>query len=117
MEKLKLPLSPQKTTTGFAFSNVERALQESLANRQFGQQEMRKVIEFFGLPLCVYCGSNEIKRWDHLVAVKNGGETVIGNMVPACAKCDDSKRDIAFDVWMQSDSPNSPKPILFLFVW
>jgi hypothetical protein len=109
MEKIKLPLSPQRITTGFAFSYVERALQESLANRQFGQEEMKKVIEFFGLPLCVYCGSTEIKRWDHLVAVKNGGETAIGNMVPACAKCDDSKRDIAFDVWMQSDYPNSPK--------
>ena len=109
MEKIKLPLSSQRTTTGFAFSYVERALQESLANRKFRQEDKARIIEFFGLPYCVYCGSPEIKRWDHLVAVKNGGETIIGNMVPACSKCDDSKRDIAFDVWMQSDYPNSPK--------
>lgn len=111
MEKVKLPSSPMRITTGFSFSYVERALLESLANRQFHQDDMRKIIDFFEFepPQCVYCGSAEIKRWDHLVAVKNGGETVLGNMVPACSKCDDSKRDIAFDIWMQSDFPNSPK--------
>lgn len=111
MDKMKLPLTPQRTTTGFAFSYIERALQESLANRKFGQDDMRKIIDFFEFepPQCVYCGSTEINRWDHLVAVKNDGETVLGNMVPACSKCDDSKRHIAFEVWMQSDFPNSPK--------
>jgi len=111
MDKKKLPLSPQRTTTGFAFSYIERALQESLASRQFGQNEMKRVLEYFELdpPQCVYCGSSEIKRWDHLIAVKNGGETVLGNMVPACSKCDDSKRDLPFEVWMQSDYPGSPK--------
>jgi hypothetical protein len=107
----KLPLPPQRTTTGFAFSNIERALQECLANRQFGQYELTQTLKFFefNTPECVYCGSTEINRWDHLVAVKNGGETVLGNMVPACSKCDDSKRDLLFDSWMQSDHPGSPK--------
>jgi hypothetical protein len=111
MQKNNLPLSPQRMTIGFGFSFVGRALQESLANRQFGKAEMMKIIEYLmsDPPQCVYCGSIEIKRWDHLIAVKNGGETVIGNMVPACSKCDDSKRDIAFDIWMQSDFPSSPK--------
>lgn len=103
--------APQRTTLSFAFSYVDRALHEGLAKRKFGADEMGEIAAFFGSqPLqCVYCGSTEVTRWDHLVAVMKGGETVLGNMVPACQKCDDSKRDLAFDEWMQSDSPSSPR--------
>lgn len=108
---MTLPKVPQRTTPGFAFSMVYRALSECLARRQFGQREIKQVLEFFGkdLPECVFCGSKEVKRWDHLVSIKEGGETVIGNIVPACASCDDSKRDLPFEEWMMSDFSNSPK--------
>jgi len=108
---MKLPKVPQRTTPGFAFSEVERALQGCLAARQFGQGEIAKVLAFFGAdPLeCVYCGSHEVGRWDHLVPVNKGGETVLGNMVPACARCDNSKRALPFEEWMTSDTAGSPK--------
>ncbi len=108
---MKLPKTPQRTTTGFVFSLVERAIQEGIARRQFGQPEIAQILAFFGNepPECVYCGSRDITRWDHLIPVSKGGETVLGNMVPACARCDDSKRDVPFDAWMQSDVKNSPK--------
>ena len=72
---------------------------------------MREVISFFGAepPECVFCGSNDLARWDHLVSIKKGGETVIGNMVPACSRCDDSKRDLQYEEWMMSDANLSPK--------
>lgn len=108
---MKLPKVPQRTKPGFAFSIVERALQACLATRQFGQEEIAKVLEFFGTdpPECVYCGSHEVRRWDHLVPVKEGGETVLGNMVPACARCDDSKRNQPFEEWVMSNCKWSPK--------
>ena len=107
---MKLPRVPQRTTPGFAFSMVERALRECLAARQFGRDETRKVLDFFGKdpPECVFCGSLDVKRWDHLVAIKEGGETVLGNMVPACARCDDSKRNLPFEEWMRSSVGGSP---------
>jgi hypothetical protein len=62
---------------------------------------MAQIADFFGEPLsCVYCGSREIKRWDHLIAVTHGGETVLGNMVPACAPCDDSKQHKPYREWI-----------------
>ena len=66
---------------------------------------------FFGKnpPECVFCGNREVKRWDHLVPVMKGGETVLGNMVPACARCDDSKQAFPFEEWMVSDAKWSPK--------
>jgi hypothetical protein len=72
---------------------------------------MGKVLDFFGKnpPECVYCGSKTVKRWDHLVPVKDGGETVLRNIVMACQECDDSKDSMRFEEWMKSDNPLSPK--------
>lgn len=111
MDTKKLPLAPQRVTMSFAFSYIERALQEGLANRLFGKLEMQQILRFFATepPECVYCGSPDVTRWDHLMAVAKGGESVIGNMVPACSRCDDSKRALQFDIWMNSDAPGSPK--------
>lgn len=108
---MELPRAPQRTTTGFAFSFVDRAIQEGLADRKFGPKEMAAVIEHFGTarPQCAYCGDEHVARWDHLVAVNCGGDTVLGNMVPACSRCDDSKRDVPFEEWMRSDAQHSPK--------
>lgn len=108
---MKLPRVPSRTTPGFAFSTINRALRECLSRRDFGQQEMAEVLAFFGTddPECVFCGSREVRRWDHLVPINGGGETVLGNMVPACARCDDSKRHLPFEEWMISDARHSPK--------
>lgn len=105
------PKVPQRTTPGFAFSMIDRSLQDCLARRQFGNAEIEKVLDFFNThpPECVFCGSKDVKRWDHLVPISKGGETVLGNMVPACARCDDSKRDLHFDEWLTSDTKYSPK--------
>jgi hypothetical protein len=104
---MKLRPVPQRTTPGIVFSNVERAISDCLGRRQFGMAEMAAVVAFFGgEPLeCVFCGSTDVRRWDHLVSVKEGGETMLGNMVPACAACDDSKRHLPFDIWMRSAVP------------
>ena len=106
-----LPKIPQRTTAGFAFSIVGRALLECIADRRFGKPEIDQVLSFFGddPPACVFCGTTPINRWDHLVPISKGGDTTFGNMVPACAKCDDSKRDLPFGEWMIGNAPNSPK--------
>lgn len=108
---MTLPRAPRRTTPGFAFSIIERSLNACLATRQFGKKEMEEALDFFGATPseCVFCGSQEFKRWDHLIPVREGGETVLGNIVPACALCDDSKRDRPFEEWMTSDVRGSPQ--------
>ena len=107
---MNLARVPQRTNPGLAFSMVERALNDCLGRRQFGMREQAEVLAFFfgtGEPECVYCGS-EIGRWDHVVPVMQGGEAVLGNTVPACPRCHDSKRDLPFEEWMVSDARWSP---------
>ena len=106
-----VPLAPQRKTPGGVYSDVERGLKECLASRRFTKTEMKRILDFFGKspPECVYCGSKDVGRWDHLVSIRDGGETVFGNIVPACQKCDDSKVSMEFELWMKSDRPMSPK--------
>jgi hypothetical protein len=103
-----LPPTPQRTTPGFSFSIVERSLRDCIAERKFGAPEKAFAAEFFG-GTCAFCGASPIQRWDHLVAVSQGGDTVLGNMVPACNKCDDSKAHHPFDEWALGDAPGSPR--------
>jgi hypothetical protein len=100
---MKLPETPGRITPGFIFGDFERMLEECLSDRKFGKAEKLKVLEYFGdeSPRCVYCGSTEVRRWDHLVAVRSGGETVLGNLVPACAPCDNTKGKTPFDEFLR----------------
>lgn len=99
----KSPRRPSRTTPAFAFAMVERALREGIARRAFGAKEAALVSAFFGEPLrCVYCDSLEVRRWDHLIPVADGGDTVVGNMVPSCGPCDDSKSKNPFAAWLRA---------------
>jgi hypothetical protein len=111
MSKQKLPRAPDRTTPGFSFSIVRSALTQCLGGRRFGAQEREEAAASFGTiePECAFCGSTDVRRWDHLVAVEDGGETLPRNMVPACARCDDSKRGQRHEEWMRGDAPQSPK--------
>lgn len=49
---------------------------------------------------CSYCGSAAgTMTCDHVVAVANGGETVLSNLVTACGPCNFSKGARPVDEW------------------
>lgn len=109
----KLPAAPKKITPAFGFSYItERALREGLGKRQFGLSEMASVVKWFERyepqPCCAFCGKSDVRRWDHLIPIRNDGETVVGNMVLACQTCDDSKGRTPFIEWMGGSAPKSP---------
>jgi hypothetical protein len=61
---------------------------------------------------CAYCGDPNTE-WDHLrpLVVKRrptGYISEIGNLVPSCAKCNQSKRNEHWRTWMMSKVPRSP---------
>lgn len=62
---------------------------------------------------CVYCG-DPITEWDHLhPLIRNemptGYITEIGNLVPACGKCNQSKGNSGWKDWMLGNAKQSPK--------
>jgi hypothetical protein len=109
---MELPRVPGRTTPAFGFSYVERSLKDCLRERRFGADEKQEVVRFFeqweSQPECAYCGSTDVRRWDHVVPVMSGGAAVLGNMVLACSSCDDSKAQRVFDEWMLGSTLKSP---------
>lgn len=108
---IKKPKEAGKSSLARAFYILERALKDSFGRRQFGIAERASAIAYFGgEPLsCAYCGDLNVRSFEHLVPVSKGGEAMLGNMVPACGPCDDSKGSRHFEDWMLGDAPKSPK--------
>ena len=44
-----------------------------------------------------------------LIPIREGGETAVGNIVPARSRCDDSKQYLDYKEWIFSAAMNSPK--------
>ncbi len=62
---------------------------------------------------CAYCGST-YTEWDHLRPLvmnqkPTGFISEIHNLVPSCGKCNQSKGNKAWDAWIVSEAPLSPK--------
>lgn len=51
------------------------------------------------LGICVYCGG-PADTTDHIVPIAAGGSNGIENLVPACERCNKSKKDRALLVWL-----------------
>lgn len=104
---LKLPI---KMSAGLGLSLLDRAVKESFAER-CAKSDLERVRQYFldsGDFRCLYCGSDKPSRWDHLHAVSRGGDTVPGNLVPACQRCDDSKQDKDVEEWARGKSKHRP---------
>ena len=69
----------QKVTNAFSISNYEI---EKLYNSN-----------------CFYCGASENITMDHVIPLSRGGKHSIGNIVPACGKCNYSKNDKTITEW------------------
>ena len=105
----KLPI---KVSAGLGLSLIDRAVKEAFAARCLVSdlEDLRSYFEAGGEIRCFYCDAPEPTRWDHLHAVTRGGDTVPGNLVPACGRCDDSKQDRDIDEWVHGTSRQRPPP-------
>jgi len=89
-----------------------------LATRLYGraQAKARKVARIGGSPshlsrtqlwrrwcdfehACAYCGASVDLQVEHVVPISKGGEHHLGNIVPACHRCNSSKRSKDARTW------------------
>ncbi len=97
-------------TNAVARDRYASDLQYRLNRRQHVYSRKRKVAaipahaqqriseEFTGK--CAYCRVAEATTCDHIVPTSKGGRTTPGNMVPACAACNSSKKNQDVWAWM-----------------
>ena len=50
---------------------------------------------------CAYCGATEGLEQDHAVSVSDGGTYTVGNIVPACRRCNASKGNSDIFAWYE----------------
>ena len=60
--------------------------------------EWSAVLDFFGHK-CAYCGEETGLEQEHIIPVNAGGTFKIGNIVPACRKCNAQKGSKSVDEW------------------
>ena len=61
--------------------------------------------------ICAYC-PKPATTWDHVLPLRKGGQTKPGNIVPACASCNSSKKAADVFVWLKVTG-RTPSPFLF----
>lgn len=94
--------------------NVSRGLREIVAPRQtMSKAHWLLVLQEFG-GLCIFCGSpgtseNRGIVPDHLVPVTRFGELVLGNTVPACQTCNDSRGEKDWRPFLRTRFPSNPE--------
>ena len=80
------------------------------------EEEVKHALEILGMTpenlRCAYCGDKSTE-WDHLRPLvldrrPTGYISEIHNLVPACGKCNQSKRNQDWRVWMHGTAPQSP---------
>lgn len=86
-----------------ASPNFREARKAHRDRRRRGAERMpvdgaASILELFD-GLCAYC-PKPAQTWDHVTPVTKSGETVPGNMVPACASCNSRKHNMDIDAWL-----------------
>ena len=61
-------------------------------------RDWRRMLERFG-QACAYCGVVAKLHQEHVIPISRGGRHSIGNLLPACARCNLSKHDRLLVEW------------------
>ena len=75
-----------------------RALKKLAPSEPYTLDQLRDRFAFLG-SVCIYCGSPDNIRIDHIVAINQGGADALWNLAPACERCNCSKGDRPVEEW------------------
>lgn len=63
-------------------------------------QLWRRWVEFHHC--CAYCGADGDLHIEHVIPISKGGEHHLGNILPACQRCNYSKRSASVEEWYRA---------------
>jgi len=82
-------------------SKRRKALERGSIGLHVKGSQIRARFEQFG-SCCAYCGATGDLHIEHLVPIAKGGTHVLGNILPACKRCNFSKRDKDAETWYRA---------------
>jgi len=102
--------SPRKNVGTGMFSRinyqVQRGMKELFLLRNLPETEWEEVKAFFDHK-CAYCGTPDTGDSrnglvpDHLIAVAENGDFVLGNVIAACHSCNDQRGKMPWKKWLE----------------
>jgi len=85
-----------------------RALEKEVTAIRITRWQIRERFNCFN-NVCAYCGSDSSLQLEHVVPISRGGTHAIGNIIPACAKCNASKHANEVHSWYKGQDFYSEK--------
>lgn len=89
---------------GNAQNLVVRNILSNLGSESFSERDWLETKEHFG-HRCAYCGAEGELVIEHAIPINRQslGEHRLGNLIPSCAACNRSKRDMGFREFLEGD--------------
>ena len=97
--RLEDPEYCRKAVAYREYANVRRL--RKLSNGVFNIS-IKELKRLYSSP-CIYCGSNNSIQADHVIPISKGGVHSIGNLVPACSRCNQSKSNKFLSQWKRDN--------------
>lgn len=88
----------QNPHVGQAAKRKRKALMASAGMFRVSTRDWSRLVQRYG-GRCFYCEVEAPMTMDHVVPISRGGTHSIGNLLPACAKCNSSKRHRTVMEW------------------
>lgn len=97
-----------RTNPDLRLYHREKSKRRKAANRgqtpvQIPVSAIRRRFNEFG-NCCAYCGQAGEMEIEHVIPISKDGPHDIGNIVPACSRCNTSKRSHDMETWYRSQS-------------
>lgn len=84
-------------------SKRRKALMRGSVGVQLTGRQIRARFAEFG-QCCAYCGGLGQLHIEHVIPISKGGTHVLGNVVPACERCNYSKQAHDVEAWLKSQA-------------
>jgi 5-methylcytosine-specific restriction endonuclease McrA len=96
--------NPEKSkATKVQISHRRRARMASVHHHPWTTSEQSAKFAHFGHS-CAYCGATGNLTVDHFISIASGGPNTLGNIVPACPRCNSSKHASDASEWYHRQS-------------
>ena len=79
-----------------------------LSSNSVNMVSAKEIADISALP-CYACGTHGPSQVDHIIPLIRGGAHSIGNLIPLCGSCNQSKRDLLYIEWKYSQRPQAQK--------
>ncbi len=81
-----------------AAASRRRALKRKAERLQFSKNDWQRLVDRYR-GCCAYCGKETQLTMDHVVPLSRGGRHSVGNIIPACFRCNSSKNARFITEW------------------